>query len=59
MTEPDAPSPRETLIRVRSALRICLLDNPEDLTLPARRSVLERRIAECSRAIAQMDAGNG
>jgi hypothetical protein len=57
--EPTASSPREVLVRVRAALRTCLLDAPGDLARPERRSVLERRIAECSHAIAQMGAAHG
>lgn len=49
------PPLRDVLVRVRAALRGCLADKPEDLDLPSRLSVLERRIAECTQAIAQMD----
>lgn len=48
-------TPAEALIRARSALRTCLSDTAADLDLPARRRVLERRIAECTTAIAALD----
>lgn len=48
-------TPREAPIRARAALRTAASDKPEDLLNPARRRVIELRIAEINEALAVLN----
>jgi hypothetical protein len=50
-------TPREALIRARSALLTCFRDTAADLAMPERSSVLELRIAEIDAVLARMSGG--